>query len=179
MVTSKSAFSGVGGWVMVQTNSTQSAKICPNLLFWMEEGGGPDIQTNSTQIAKICPNLHFQGCGWAWPRPTQPKLPRSVQICIFEGGVGGGQDQLNPKCQDLSKSAFGGGMAVQTSRPTQPKLPRSVQICIFEGGGGGWPRPSQPKVPRFVQICFLEGGGSPDIQTNSTQIAKICPNLHF
>ena len=49
---SKSAFSG-GGQGVVQTNSTQSAKICPNL----HSGGG--IQTNSTQSAKICPNQHF------------------------------------------------------------------------------------------------------------------------
>ena len=47
--------------------------------------------------------------------PHNPKVPRSVQICIWGGGVGGwgwcGPDQINPKCQDLSKSAFseGGG----------------------------------------------------------------------
>ena len=53
-------------------------------------------------------------------RPTQPKVPRSVQTCIFQGG-GGGPDQLNPKCQDLSKSAFsgwgGGVVVVQTNIP--------------------------------------------------------------
>ena len=43
-----------------------------------------------------------------------PHNPRSVQICIFLGV--GGPDQLNPKCQDLSKSAFGVGRG--WSRPT-------------------------------------------------------------
>ena len=41
--------------------------------------------------------------------PHNPKVLRSVQICIW-GGVCG-PDQINPKCRDLSKSAFseGGG----------------------------------------------------------------------
>ena len=123
---SKSAF--WGGVYLVQINSTQSSKICPNL-HWF---GGPDqlnlkcqdlsksafwgwgggvgvvdlVQTNSTQSAKICPNLH-----WGWSRPTQNKVPRSVQICLLGGGGGFGPDQL------------------------KPKVPRSVQICIL---GAGW-----------------------------------------
>ena len=55
--------------------------------------------------------------------------------CVCVGGRGSGPDQLNPKCQDLSKAPlFGGGR--WWSRPTQPKVPRSVQICIGWGGGG-------------------------------------------
>ena len=63
--------------IVVQTNSTQSAKICPNLQF-----RSGMVQTNSTQSAKICPNLQFRS--------------------------GDGPDQLNPKCQDLSKSGISG-----------------------------------------------------------------------
>ena len=76
------------------------------------------------------------GVGWGfWSRPTQPKVPRSVQICI-------------------------GGEGLGWSRPTQPKVPRSVQICIFRGAGEGWwSRPTQPKVPRSIQICIFSGGG--------------------
>ena len=136
---SKSAFSGWGAGgcgvlvVVVQTNSTQSAKICPNLLF--RGGGEVVVQTTSTQSAKICLNLHFQGGGgWWWSRPTQSKVPRSA----FRGGGGVDPDPLNPKCQDLSKSTWGGGGGGCGSRPTQPKVPRSVQICIFGGGGRGW-----------------------------------------
>ena len=75
--------------VVVQTNSTQSAKICTNLHFRGEgqgggDGGVPD-QLNP-QSAKIYQNLHFGGRGWWPPPPTQPKVPRSVQICIFGGG---------------------------------------------------------------------------------------------
>ena len=97
-----------------------------------ETRGGED-QTNKTQSAKICPNLHYRG------------------------GVGGevftGRDQLNPKCQDLSKTAFSRG-----------------------GGGGGGAR-GQTNSTQSVQICIFSGGGG--VQTNSTQSAKICPNLHF
>ena len=127
-----------GRGVVFQTNSTQSVMICPIICIgggWAGGGGVPDqlnpkchnlsniciwgvgvVQTNSTQSAKICPNLHWRE-GWC-SRPTQPKVPRSVQICIFGGGGGGG-----------------GGVVV--SRPTQPKVPRSVQICIWGGGGKG------------------------------------------
>ena len=66
-------------------------------------GGGGVVQTNSTQSAKICPNLRGGG---GYSRSTQPKVPRSVQIF---GGGGVVPDQLSPKCQDLSKSEFGGG----------------------------------------------------------------------
>ena len=111
--------------VLVQTNSTQSAKICPNLHFFDGRGSGCWSRPTKPTSAKICPNLHFQG---EW----------------------GGLDQLNPKCQNLSKSAFlrgegmprsvqififRGGVGGWWSRPTQPKVPRSVQICM--GGGGG------------------------------------------
>ena len=84
------------------------------------------VLTNLTHSAKICPNLH-----WGWSRPTQNKVPRSVQICILGGGLFS-PDQLNPKFQDLSKSTL-----VWWSRPTQPKVPGSVQICILGGGGSG------------------------------------------
>ena len=70
---SKSAFSGAD----VQTNSTQNAKICPNLHFQRVEGGGGPDQLN--QSAKICPNLHLQGVGWV--RVVQTTIPE-----ILEGG---------------------------------------------------------------------------------------------
>ena len=109
--------------VLVQTNSTQSAKICPNLHFFDGRGSGCWSRPTKPTSAKICPNLHFQG-GWGGSDQLNPKcqnlsksaflrgegMPRSVQIFIFRGGVGdGGPDQLNLKCQDLSKSAWGGG----------------------------------------------------------------------
>ena len=183
-----------GGVYLVQINSTQSSKICPNL-HWF---GGPDqlnlkcqdlsksafwgwgvgvgvvdlVQTNSTQSAKICPNLH-----WGWSRPTQNKVPRSVQICIFGGGVYlvqinstqsskicpnlhwfGGPDQLNLKCQDLSKSAFWGwGVGVGVVDLVQTNSTQSAKIC--PNLHWGWSRPTQNKVPRSVQICLLGGGG--------------------
>ena len=53
---------------------------------WKAPYSGYKQGSNSTQSAKICPNLYFRG----------------------EGALGV-PDQLNPKCQDLSKSAWGGG----------------------------------------------------------------------
>ena len=75
----------LGGGV-VQTNSTQSAKICPNLHF-QGEGRGV-VQTNSTQSAKICPNLHSGG-------GIQTNSTQSAKICPnlhfwVGGGEGGG-----------------------------------------------------------------------------------------
>ena len=90
------------------------------------------VQTNSTRSAKICPNLHFWRGGGDGPRPTQPKVPRSVQICI--GGGDDGPDQLNPKCQDLSKSAFlGEGDGPDKLNPKCQDLSKSA---LFWGGGG-------------------------------------------
>ena len=180
---SRSAFLGwgVGGCgvlvVVVQTNSTQSAKICPNLHF---QGGEVVVQTNSTQSAKICLNLHFWGGDGVGGGPDQ--LNPKCQDLHFQGGGVVAPDQLNPKCQDLSKSTWGGG---GVSRPTQPKLPRSVQICIFGvgcgglwGAGGGGPDQLNPKCQDLSKSAF-SGGGEVVVQTNSTQSAKICLNLHF
>ena len=72
--------------------------------------------------------------------------PRGIQqlVSTYElpetrgGGGGGGPDQLNPKCQDVSKSAcsggLGGGLVVVQNNSTQ-----SVKICpnLHIGGGGG------------------------------------------
>ena len=82
---------------MVSVGDTDiSIHICPGQisnLGKVQRGGGGGVQTISTQNAKICPNLN--GGGGVWSRPTQPKVPRSVQICIFGGGGGGsgGSDQ--------------------------------------------------------------------------------------
>ena len=73
-------FGGVGG--MVHTNSTQSAKICPNLNVLGRWGV---VHTNSAQSAKISPNLN-----------------------VFRRW-GDGPHQLNPKCKDLYKSELSGG----------------------------------------------------------------------
>ena len=85
-------------------------------------------------------------------RPTQPKVPRSVQICIWGGG---GPDQLNPKCQDLSKSAF-----------------------LGERERGGGPDQLNPKCQDLSKSAFSVLGEGVVVQTDSTQSAKICPNLH-
>ena len=77
---------GEGG--LVQTNSTQSAKICPNLHF-QGSGRGVVVQTNSTQSAKIYPNLHFQW--WGEGVVVQTDSTQSTKICPnlhFEGGRG-------------------------------------------------------------------------------------------
>ena len=182
---SKSAFEGAVWSRPTQPKMLRSVQIC--IL-----GGGGVIQANSTQSAKICPNLHFGG--WCGPDKLKPRVPRSVQICMWGGGGGGvliqtnstqsakicpnlhfgrgwcDPDQLNPKCQDLCKSAFRG---MVWSRQTETK---SAKIC--PNLHGGWlSRPNQPKVPRSVQIYIWGGGGGSP--TNSTQSAKICPNLHF
>ena len=55
---------------------------------WKAPYSGYKQGSNSTQSAKICPNLYFRGGGGAWcSRPTQPKVPISVQICMGGGGV--------------------------------------------------------------------------------------------
>ena len=75
------------------------------------------------------------GGGGCWSRPTQPKVPRSVQICIFGGGV---MVQTNiPKILEYLVSQIVSHTLLVWRLPTQPKVPRSVQICIFGGGGGG------------------------------------------
>ena len=125
-------------------------------------GGVLVVQTNSTQNTKICPNLHFQGRG-----PTQPKVPRSVKICIFRGGCWGGEcgglDQLNLKCQDLSKSAFSGGgreVVVQTNSTQSAKICRNLHW----GGVGGGPDQLNPKCQDLPKSAFFRGrgGGGPD-----------------
>ena len=121
---------------------TQSAKICKNF-HWGEGYSRP----SQTQSAKICPNFHFREGGT--PDLAKLKVPRSVHILIFKGGVS--QTFSYSKCQDLSKFSFwvGGGY----SRPTQTQ---SAKICPnFHFQGWGYSRPTQ------------------------TQSAKICPNFHF
>ena len=113
--------------------------------------------------------------------PHNPKVPRSVQICIFKvprsvqihifGGGGGEcsrptETQSTKICPNLHFQRGGGPDQLK------PKVPRSVQIYIFGGGG---PDQLKPKVPRSVQICI--GGGCS--RPTETQSAKISPNLHF
>ena len=111
--------------------------------------GGDYSRPTQTQSAKICPNLHLGG----------------------EGKRGGVPDQLNPKCHDLSNHLHWGWGGC--SRPTQPKVSQSVQHLHLGGGGG--PDKLNPKC-QDLSKSTLEGGV---VQTNSTQSAKICPNLHF
>ena len=160
---SKSAFEGG----VVQTNSTQSAKICPNLYF---QGGGVVVQTNSTQSAKICQNLHGGGGGGEWSRPTELKVSRSVQICIWGAGWSRPTQPKVPR----SVQIWGGSW----SRPTQPKVPRSVQICI----GGGVVQTNSTQSAKICLNLYFRGWGWGRwvvVQTNSTQSAKICQNLHL
>ena len=77
---------------------------------------GMVVQTSRPTQPKVPRSVQI--CISEGSTPTQPKLSRSVQICIFGvvgggEGDGGGADQLNPKCQDLSKSAFLGGRGVR------------------------------------------------------------------
>ena len=121
-------------------------------------GRGGDTPTNSTQGGAAPDQLNPKwqdGEGGGWSRPTQPKVARSAQICIggviqanstqsakiclnlhfWEGGRGGGPDQLNPKCQDLPKSAFGEGGMIQTNSTQSGKICPNLH---FQGGGRGW-----------------------------------------
>ena len=91
------------------------------------------VQTNSTQSAKMCPNLHFQGEG---------------------EGAGGGSEQLNLKCQDLSKSAF-----------------------LGVGGGGGGPDHLNPKCqgPKIEPKIVATGMCS---ASHSLSIKNFRPLVH-
>ena len=132
---------------------TQTAKICPNLhLGGGRRGRGVVFQTNSTQSVMICPIICIGGGGCS--RPTQPKVSQSVQHLHL--GDGGGPDQLNPKCQDLSKSALEGGVVFETNST------QSAKIC--------------PNLHFWWWWWWWGGSG---VQTHSTQSAKICPNLHL
>ena len=120
------------------------------------EGEGVVVQTESTQSAKICPNLHvgLGGC-----RPTKPKVPKSVQICIlgeWRGGEGGGPDQLNPKWQDLSKSAFLRGRGWWSRLPDQlkPKC-QDLSISAFSEG----PHQLNQNCQDLSKSAFLGWGG--------------------
>ena len=44
---------------------------------------GGVVQTNSTQSAKICPNLHFGGGGW-WFRTNIPEILECPHSSFFE-----------------------------------------------------------------------------------------------
>ena len=103
--------------------------------------------------------------------PTQPKVPRSVQICIFRGWVQINSTQSAKICPNLHweggvvqtnstqspKSALKGGGGRLWSRPTQPKVPN-----LHGGGGGGvrgwWSRPT------FLK--YLSGGTQGILNTN-------------
>ena len=137
---SKSAFEGAVWSRPTQPKMLRSVQIC--IL-----GGGGVIQANSTQSAKICPNLHFGG--WCGPDKLKPKVPRSVQICMWGGGC--------------------------SSRPTQPKMLRSVQIYIL-GGGGVIQAKLNPKCQDLSKSVFQGMVWSRQTETKS---GKICPNLHF
>ena len=57
---------------------------CVSILF---EGRGEGSIPTQTQSAKICPNLHLGGGdGAGGPDQLKPKVPRSVQICIWGRG---------------------------------------------------------------------------------------------
>ena len=101
-------------------------------------------QPKVARSAQIC-------MGGGWSRATQPKVPTSVWIYIFGkgegvvlqtnstqcqdlfksafGGGGGDPDQLNTKWQDMSKSAFSGGgekgVVVQANIPEILECPNS------------------------------------------------------
>ena len=108
-----------------------------------------------------------------YPRGIQ-QLVSTYELPETRGGAWGGcPDQLNSKCQDLSKSAYlGGGL----SGPDQlnPKC-QDLAISAFSGGRGWWSRPTQPKVLRSVQICIFGGGwreGGGGVQTNIPEILE-------
>ena len=53
---------------------------------YCSRGGGEGSIPTQTQSAKICPNLHWGGGGGGGPDQLKPKVPRSVQICIWGRG---------------------------------------------------------------------------------------------
>ena len=102
------------------------------------------LKVPKSQSAKICPNLHFQGGegGPAKPNSESPCIADSLSHTTCP-------DQLNPKCQDLSKYTFSGGegwrvVVVQTnilkylSGGTQGILtkiiskPNSGNLCVAD-----------------------------------------------
>ena len=178
-----------GGWWWSRPNQTQIAKICPNLHFQRGRGVQPNSNLQNLQICIFfqtnlnpkCLDLSksaFMGVGG--PGQLKPKVPRSVQICIY-GGSGEGEGEVvvvqtnsNPKCQDLSKSAFlgvGGGGPGQL----KPKLPRSVQICIFgfSGGRWWWSRPTQTQIAKICPNMYL-GGGPCQLKPKVPRSVKMC-----
>ena len=58
------------------------------------------------------------------------------------------------------------------------QVPRSVQICIW-GLGGDDPDQLNTKWQDMSKSAFSARRRGVVVQTNSTQSAKICPNLHF
>ena len=106
---------------------------------------------------------------------SKPKVPRSVQISILGGGLGGSVlESQNPKCQDLSKFQLEGGGC---SGKSKPKVPWSVQISM---GGGVFCKIK----PQSATICqnfnsFGGRGGGAVFWKVKTQSAKICPNFNF
>ena len=125
--------------------------------------GGGVFWEVKTQSAKICLNFNFRGSGGV---KTQ-----SAKICLnfnFQGGVLGSQ---NPKCQDLPKFQFSGGVFWEVKT-------QSAKICLnfnFQGGVLGSQNPKCQDLPKFQ----LGGGGLWLFWEVKTQSAKICLNFHF
>ena len=76
-----------------------------------------------TTISLHTPAPHIRG-GVGGPRPSQTQSTKICPNLLFVGGRGivwgggGGETNPNPKCQDVSKSAFSrGGVVVQTNIP--------------------------------------------------------------
>ena len=129
------------------------------------------VSTLGCSCSCSCGNFLRHTKTWWYPWEIQ-HLVSTYELPETGLGGGGCPDQLNPKCQDLSKSAFWGWW----SRLTQPKVSKSVQICILGGGVVVVQTNSTQSVKICPNLHFFLGGV---VQTNSTQSIKICPNLHF
>ena len=82
-------------WGVIQANSNPMCQDLSKSAFLRGRGSRP----TQTQSAKICLNLHFLGGGD--PGQIKPKVPRSVQMCIWGGWSKPTQTQSAKICPNL------------------------------------------------------------------------------
>ena len=151
-------FQGDWGRGVLQTNSTQSTKICSS--FHFQEGV---LQTNSNSKCQDLPKFSLG----EYSRPIQTQSAKLCPNFQFQEG-GNTPDQLKLKSAKICPNFHWGGWGVLQTNSTQ-----SAKICPnFHWGSA--PDQLRLKVPSSVQIVM--GGYSRPTETHS---AKICPNFHF
>ena len=152
---------------MVQTNSTQSAKICPTVHFFLG-GAGPD------QLNPKCkdPNLHFRGGGW-WSRPTFLKyLSTGTQGILSKIFAKSNFVSLQWRIQDFPQGGAPTPKSAIIFQFYPRKLHENERIWTPGGGARPWRPPLDPPVVFALRVWILKSSLSITGDGEFTQITS-------